>query len=317
MFYTSSSAYSNSFYAKSVLDSAGVAESAKVKMKFTNGTSNYNVFEREYSGCHDQVNDEGVAKTWRGRKCWAIPNIAIGIIKTICHLSVAILLCLARNASVINEIQKFTYCAVRDLEEVYGNFIEIFNDKLGLYHIQQAQFQKHCYHEYGKLPKQNPYKPNFGNFGGFNGFSNFSNSYTSNSYSNFSGSNKYTHQFSDDFFKNFNSNTFNSSYNTKNFYQGTGASDTANEKAKIEKLAEKKKNCEQILGVTEVATVAEIKSAYLKLCRLHHPDKHSIQKVGETADQHALRRNEHEEKFKSITTAHEMLIKIKNGEIKK
>ncbi len=332
MFYTSSSTNSNSFYAKSMLDSADVEESAKVKMKFTNGVSNYNVFGKEYSGHHfTDEGYEGVAKTWRGRKCWAIPNIALGIIKTICHISAAMIFCLAKNAAAIDFIQKFTFCAIRDLEEVYGNFILIFNDKLGLYHIQQAQFQKHCYHEHGKLPKQKPYQPNFGNFGGrfgnyggFNGFNGFSNTRSSpNSYTNFSYNSKSNDPFNDDFFKNFNSNHFknySSGFNNfHNFYQGaestnSNASDYTCKTA-AEELAEKKKNCEEILGVTKDATVDQIKKAYLKLCRAHHPDKHSTPNVGETADQHVLRRNEHEEKFKSITTAHETLLKIKNGEI--
>ena len=88
--------------------------------------------------------DESVAKTCLGRKIWVIPNIAIGIIKTISHLAFFLLLHVLKAPSVT----KYKYCMLRDLEEVYGNFIAVFNDKLGLYHIQQAQFQKKCYYAY-------------------------------------------------------------------------------------------------------------------------------------------------------------------------
>ena len=93
--------------------------------------------------------DESVAKTCLGRKIWVIPNIAIGIIKTISHLAFFLLLHVLKAPSVT----KYKYCMVRDLEEVYGNFIAVFNDKLGLYHIQQAQFQKKCYYAYSPAVK--------------------------------------------------------------------------------------------------------------------------------------------------------------------
>lgn len=58
-----------------------------------------------------------------------------------------------------------------------------------------------------------------------------------------------------------------------------------------------KENCYDVLNTTRDMSVADIKRAYRKLARIHHPDKHR----DEVAKQEA------EIKFKEITTAYEIL----------
>ena len=134
------------FYASSINDANLINEEAKKEVKFSNGNADYGIFEGRYEGNYDSVDDEGVAETWVGRKIWAIPNMVIGIIKTISHLALSALMYMVGAPSEF--INLYKYCAIRDLEEIYGNFVLIFHDKLGLYHIQQAQFQRQCYFEY-------------------------------------------------------------------------------------------------------------------------------------------------------------------------
>ena len=144
MVHSFSSFSANPFYVDSISDPKQVLEAAKKNLRFTNGNANYAAFGEQYAEQYDKVCDDAVAKTCLGRKIWVIPNIAIGIIKTISHLAFFLFLHVLKAPSVT----KYKYCMVRDLEEVYGNFIAVFNDKLGLYHIQQAQFQKKCYYAY-------------------------------------------------------------------------------------------------------------------------------------------------------------------------
>ncbi|MBA3603537.1 MAG: hypothetical protein H0W50_07850 [Parachlamydiaceae bacterium] len=175
MFHSFSNLRSNPFYVDSISDPKQVLDAAKKELKFTNGTADYSVFGKKYDKQSDQVRDDGVAQTSLGRKIWAIPNMAIGIIKTISHLAFSLLLYILKAPSDVST--KYKFCATRDLEEVYGNFVAIFNDKLGLYHIQQAQFQKKCYHAYSPrviysyLHNNGPLNQEFASKYSFNGSS--------------------------------------------------------------------------------------------------------------------------------------------------
>jgi hypothetical protein len=139
------------FFAQSIPNSVEVEESARDAVKFSNGLAIYSDYEIGYSADYDNVNDDNIAKTWRERKYWAIPNIAICILKAFGHIMAAIVFC--RRVRSFDSIKAFSFCVIRDVEELYGNLIIIFNDKLGLYHIQKAQFQKYCYHEYDNAPR--------------------------------------------------------------------------------------------------------------------------------------------------------------------
>lgn len=58
-----------------------------------------------------------------------------------------------------------------------------------------------------------------------------------------------------------------------------------------------KENCYDVLNVTRDTSVSDIKRAYRKLARIHHPDKHRDEVAKQEADL----------KFKEITTAYEIL----------
>lgn len=58
-----------------------------------------------------------------------------------------------------------------------------------------------------------------------------------------------------------------------------------------------KENCYDVLNVTRDMTVSDIKRAYRKLARIHHPDKHRDEEAKQEA----------EIRFKEITTAYEIL----------
>ncbi|MBA3239076.1 MAG: DnaJ domain-containing protein [Parachlamydiaceae bacterium] len=150
------------FYSSSINDVNLINEEAKMEVKFTNGHSDYAIFEQRYEGRHNAVNDEGISETCLGRKIWAIPNMLIGVVKTIYHLALSALMYVVGAPS--EYVDQYLFCAIRDVEEIYGNFVLIFHDKLGLYHIEQAQFQKQCYFEYvpPQVPRQNGATENYG-----------------------------------------------------------------------------------------------------------------------------------------------------------
>ncbi len=67
----------------------------------------------------------------------------------------------------------------------------------------------------------------------------------------------------------------------------------------------------EILGLAEDATVDQIRSTYKKLCLLYHPDRHSIQNLGETDEEYEARQELNANLFKNILTAYEKLIESK------
>lgn len=146
---------SNSLYARSLIKKDMTIQNAKDEINFTNGNADYSKFIKNYDS--DRRSWRGkVAKDSTGRKFRAIPNIALGLFKTIGHLFLASVALITLN---IPPSKALLFAAIRDLEEVYGNFIVIFKDKLGLFHIEQAEFQKLCYFLYeGLSSKRNPSK---------------------------------------------------------------------------------------------------------------------------------------------------------------
>ncbi len=251
------------FYAESMYNSADVEENAKVDMKFFHGTADYKVYEEKYKSGFNNVTDVNNAKTWQARKCWAIPNIALGILKTIGHLFLVVGFA---RIGAHKQVCEHAFSAVRDVEEIFGNFILLFNDKLGLFHIQKAQYQKYCYHEFGKLPKM---RFNF-NYNNFN-FEDF--------LRNHNNQNTYSHPF----------------VNFPSF----------EEKKKIEGYY-------KTLGLTDAASVEDIKNAYKKLSRIHHPDRIRI-KDGESEVDFGNRVQSNKETFQKLVDARDALVKIKTN----
>lgn len=101
---------------------------------------------------HGDVNFEDVKKLytsegWLGRKVRALPNaLGSGIVKTIYHLAVAVIIGIPGAFFDGGKFfQAQIYKIVRDLQEALGYIVLVFNDRLGLYLIEESQFQKTCY----------------------------------------------------------------------------------------------------------------------------------------------------------------------------
>ena len=131
-----------SFYLKAVLDNPSssskeaIIQNAKSNPQFNYDNINFEKFNAKYS-----------SNGWVGRKILAIPMALFsGIIKTIYHLAIAILIgiprCLFGNSKYLKS-QIFSF--VRDLQESLGFIITLFKDNYGLYNIQKSQFNKSCY----------------------------------------------------------------------------------------------------------------------------------------------------------------------------
>lgn len=136
---------------KYVDGSAHLKIAKKDSLNFTNDNVDYSKFEQQYE--IDKNKDpmdsfifiKNEAKDSAGRKYKAIPHMVYGLFQTIGHLFLSAI----AIVTLETDISKASlFSAARDLEEVYGNFMVFFNDKLGLYYIQQAQFQKACYYAF-------------------------------------------------------------------------------------------------------------------------------------------------------------------------
>lgn len=148
--------YTKSLYTGSLqISSETVWAEAKKTLTFSSEKADYDAFATYYqreANKSDFMDHDNVAKAWQGRKCTAIPYMIYGLLESIYHLAQAIFSCLVCTESECcpssDRILPYVYCIIRDLEEIYGNFICVFYDQLGLYHIQQAQFEKERYLAY-------------------------------------------------------------------------------------------------------------------------------------------------------------------------
>lgn len=91
---------------------------------------------------------------WLGRKIIALPkSLWNGIILPIYHFVKAIFIGLAKLSTDGGVYMKLQfYYMRRDFQESFGRFISLFTDKLGLFQIQESQFNKLCYELYQKNP---------------------------------------------------------------------------------------------------------------------------------------------------------------------
>lgn len=99
-----------------------------------------------------EPNLEGFSKhyessEWLGTKVTALPRaLWSGVIKSMYHLAKAVFFGLpAAPFDYARSFRVEIFSFVRDLQEAFGRILMIFNDKVGLYHVQQAQFYKEAY----------------------------------------------------------------------------------------------------------------------------------------------------------------------------
>lgn len=127
---------------------AQVKIDAKETLKYQQGEDSYTQFSSEYNKIY--------SREWIGRKILAIPKCISGIVQAIVHLALAIICGMATLAfgREFYKIQAFKniYCCGRDLEESAGSILTLFNDKLGLYLIERAAYQKQCYRSFDPAP---------------------------------------------------------------------------------------------------------------------------------------------------------------------
>ena len=100
----------------------------------------YGLFKQKYS-------DQG----WRIRKLVAMPKACWAVAKSVSHFAKMILIA---PFSHLGEtfgskshfaIKKERYTAYRDLQEAFGWLILIFSDRIGSYHVQEADFHRFAY----------------------------------------------------------------------------------------------------------------------------------------------------------------------------
>ena len=139
------SEYFNAFIQSSALKNIqSINANAYNNPGFTYGSVTYSQFSQFYN-----------PKGWLLRKVTALPQAAwSGIIKTTCHLALAILIGIPSLMLQRRTFKSNLYCAIRDVQESYGHIVSIFNDRFGSYQIQESQFHKKCYNAFS-TPHQN------------------------------------------------------------------------------------------------------------------------------------------------------------------
>lgn len=135
------SPFTESLYSKSMYRETEVRIDAKETLKYQHGRDCYPEFTEKYNKIDSQE--------WMSRKILAIPRTFSGIVKSVAHLALAVwygmgFLTFKTERSKINAIRSI-HCFKRDLEEAGGNLVTLFNDRLGLFLIERADFQRHCY----------------------------------------------------------------------------------------------------------------------------------------------------------------------------
>lgn len=134
--------FNNTFYFKTVKEQEIFKDDAQIfseltqKLQFKYGSVRRTEFDKNY-----------LEKGWFGRKIIALPAaLWSASIKVIYHLIKALLLGVLRSCSDRGLYFKAQFFYIsRDLQESYGRLTSLFNDRYGLFHIQESQFQKTCY----------------------------------------------------------------------------------------------------------------------------------------------------------------------------
>ncbi len=115
-----------------------ISEQVKAEPQYKYGNVNREDFDHGYLySVKDSI----------GRKITSLPFIINGLVQTLYHLTLAIFreMPLALITSRSENLKMQMFKVIRDLQGVYGNLSVLFNDRYGLFHIQESQFQKTCY----------------------------------------------------------------------------------------------------------------------------------------------------------------------------
>lgn len=111
-----------------------------VKLKYKYGAVDRNSFNASYIAMNEEKNAAG-------RKKASIPQFLFAVAKTIYHTASLVFVGLHTLIGTRNSkpLKNSAFMVARTAEKAYGHFISLFNDKIGLYHIQNSQFQITCY----------------------------------------------------------------------------------------------------------------------------------------------------------------------------
>ena len=110
---------------------------AKNRLTFEGAHVDFAQFSSQYS-----------SKGWVKRKIVVLPMMVwSGVVKTTYHLVLVIFYGIFRWDRG-RYAQAYVYCVARDVQEAFGRFVSLFNDRYGLYHIEESQFQKIIYEHY-------------------------------------------------------------------------------------------------------------------------------------------------------------------------
>lgn len=119
-------------------DDKALFEFVKSRAQFSySQANNYQRFSEKYSS-------EG----WLGRKVWAIPTAAYyAILENIPVIAICLIafpiLCFTEDFSVVYKHVFFR--SVRQMQIGFGCMASLFNDRYGLYHIEEGHFYMTCY----------------------------------------------------------------------------------------------------------------------------------------------------------------------------
>jgi hypothetical protein len=106
------------------------------KLQFQYGKSSYQRFSRLY--------DERLEnKQCISRKLAALPGAVIALAQLIFHIAESVFSGIPQVLSGKRDpLKKASYCVLRDSQELVGRVLSLFHDRVGLYVVQGAQFQK-------------------------------------------------------------------------------------------------------------------------------------------------------------------------------
>jgi hypothetical protein len=110
------------------------------RLVFQQGQVGYREFSNNYT-----------ASGWFGRKVTTLLLLPItlieNVVQTIIHLATALIFGIFKSDRGRSS-RAYLYCVVRDIQQLFGNFLLLLHDKAGLYHLQESQFHKKSYTYY-------------------------------------------------------------------------------------------------------------------------------------------------------------------------
>ena len=130
--------FQKSFYLSSIEEDKLSQDEKAFNLQFHYGNATYKKFSEKY-----------VAKGWIRRKIEALPLVLwSAIVETIYHLGKALILGIPKSfSSEGNYLKAQIFYIGRDFQESFGRLVSLFNDRYGLYHIQESRFHKNFYEQ--------------------------------------------------------------------------------------------------------------------------------------------------------------------------